>query len=69
MIRFTGKDQHVVWLEPEGYDSGMWDNVLEPSAIMPTGRRSLRRRDISQWHIMHNAGGYSGEGATHNSGS
>lgn len=22
VVRFTGKDHHVVWLEPEGYDSG-----------------------------------------------
>jgi tRNA uridine 5-carboxymethylaminomethyl modification enzyme len=32
VIRFTGKDQHLVWLEPEGFDS----DVIYPNGISMT---------------------------------
>lgn len=49
MIRFTGQDHHVVWLEPEGYDSGQFlrDHFPVLEIMAPTSQDVIYPNGIS----------------------
>ncbi len=54
ILRFD-RDAHTVWLEPEGYDSGVFFDVC-----WSLGCLTLGRRDISEWDLLQSSGGSSG---------
>jgi tRNA uridine 5-carboxymethylaminomethyl modification enzyme len=51
VIRFTGKDQHLVWLEPEGFDS----DVIYPNGISMTVPPEAQEQIIRAIDGMENA--------------
>jgi tRNA uridine 5-carboxymethylaminomethyl modification enzyme len=51
VIRFTTKDQHLVWLEPEGFDS----DLIYPNGISMTVPAEAQEKAIRAMHGLENA--------------
>ena len=50
VIRFTGKSQHMIWLEPEGFDT----DVIYPNGISMTVPADVQERMLKSVHGLEN---------------